>query len=48
MKNQELWEALLALLDVHTVTWAKVKGHAGVQLNERCDELAVAACRAAR
>jgi ribonuclease HI len=48
VKNQELWEALLVLLDIHTVTWAKVKGHAGVQLNERCDELAVAACRAAR
>jgi ribonuclease HI len=29
------------------VTWRKVKGHAGVELNERCDELAVAACRGA-
>jgi ribonuclease HI len=48
VKNRELWEALLALLEIHTVSWAKVKGHAGVQLNERCDELAVAACRAAR
>lgn len=48
VKNRELWEALIALLDRHTVTWKKVKGHSGVQLNERCDELAVAACRAAR
>ena len=48
VKNRELWEALLALLDVHTVRWRKVKGHAGVELNERCDEMAVAACRAAR
>jgi len=44
----ELWEALLEQLALHTVTWRKVKGHAGVELNERCDELAVAACRAAR
>jgi ribonuclease HI len=48
VKNRELWEALLLLLEIHSVSWAKVKGHAGVQLNERCDELAVAACRAAR
>lgn len=48
VKNRELWEALLELLELHTVTWTKVKGHAGVELNERCDALAVAACRVAR
>jgi ribonuclease HI len=48
VKNQELWETLLELLDGHTVTWKKVRGHAGVELNERCDELAVAACQALR
>ena len=48
VKNRELWEALLEVLELHTVTWKKVKGHAGVALNERCDELAVAACRAAQ
>lgn len=48
VKNRELWEALLALVERHTVTWTKVRGHAGVELNERCDELAVAACRAVR
>ncbi len=48
VKNRELWEDLLALLEVHSVTWKKVKGHAGVELNERCDALAVAACRRAR
>ena len=48
VKNRELWEALLAALKPHAVTWKKVRGHAGVELNERCDELAVAACRAAR
>jgi ribonuclease HI len=48
VKNRDLWEELLALLELHTVTWKKVRGHAGVELNERCDELAVAACRVAR
>jgi ribonuclease HI len=46
VKNQDLWEALLAELERHEVAWQKVRGHAGVALNERCDELAVAACRA--
>jgi ribonuclease HI len=46
VKNRDLWEELLALLDGHAVTWRRVKGHAGIPLNERCDELAVAACRA--
>jgi ribonuclease HI len=48
VKNRELWEELLALVARHTITWHKVKGHAGVHLNERCDELAVAACQTAR
>ncbi|HVF79043.1 MAG TPA: ribonuclease HI [Solirubrobacteraceae bacterium] len=48
VKNRELWEALLEQLALHTVTWTKVKGHAGVELNERCDELAVVACHAVR
>ena len=48
VKNRELWETLLALVAQHTITWRKVKGHAGIELNERCDALAVAACRAAR
>ena len=46
VKNREQWERLLALVERHDVTWRKVRGHAGVELNERCDELAVAACRA--
>lgn len=40
VKNRELWEALLDLCDRHQVTFAKVKGHAGVHYNERVDELA--------
>ena len=40
--NADLWERLLALLDIHSVTVVWVKGHAGHPENERCDRLAVA------
>ena len=40
VQNRDLWENLLQQVERHTVTFAKVKGHAGVSLNERCDELA--------
>ena len=40
VKNPELWEKLAALLEVHKVTFAWVKGHDGHPENERCDELA--------
>ena len=40
--NIDLWEELLKLLDVHTVTFQWIKGHAGHPENERCDQLAVA------
>ncbi|GMA50217.1 hypothetical protein GCM10025857_15740 [Alicyclobacillus contaminans] len=43
VQNQDLWEALLAETARHQVTFEKVKGHAGVAWNERCDELARAA-----
>jgi len=39
--NSDLWERLLALLDIHNVRFVWVKGHAGHPENERCDELAV-------
>lgn len=39
--NPDLWKKLLALLDLHEVTFVWVKGHAGHPENERCDELAV-------
>ncbi|MCB6366041.1 ribonuclease HI [Intestinibacillus massiliensis] len=42
-KNPELWDALLGLLDYHTVRFHWVKGHADNPKNNRCDELAVAA-----
>jgi ribonuclease HI len=41
--NRALWEQLLELTAVHEVTWVKVPGHSKVELNERCDRLAVAA-----
>lgn len=41
--NRDLWESLLEEVDRHQVSFEKVKGHAGVDLNERCDELARAA-----
>ena len=39
--NAELWEQLLSLLEIHTVEFVWVKGHAGHPENERCDALAV-------
>jgi ribonuclease HI len=41
--NQDLWEALDEATDGHTIRFRRVKGHAGVELNERADRLAVAA-----
>lgn len=41
--NVDLWQRLLELTHVHTVTFHKVKGHADNALNNRCDELARAA-----
>ncbi len=43
--NPDLWDKLLALLDIHNVEFVWVKGHAGHPENERCDELAVAQSR---
>lgn len=39
--NVDLWEKLLALLEIHEVEWNWIKGHAGHPENERCDSLAV-------
>jgi len=45
VENQDLWKRLLELEKRHKIVWAKVKGHADDRLNNRCDELAVAARR---
>ena len=44
-KNADLWDELLSLLCVHDVRFVWIKGHAGHVENERCDQLAVNACR---
>lgn len=38
--NKDLWQQLDALNNERDVTWKWVKGHAGVDGNERADELA--------
>jgi ribonuclease HI len=43
VENRDLWEALLEAERPHDVRWELVKGHAGHELNERADRLAVAA-----
>ena len=43
VKNDDLWQALLAAARPHQVRWHWVKGHAGHAENERADELANAA-----
>jgi ribonuclease HI len=40
VKNQDLWQALDAALQSHTIAWHWVKGHAGDAMNERADALA--------
>ena len=42
VKNRELWEELLGLTQQHQVEFKRVKGHSGIELNERVDQLAVA------
>jgi ribonuclease HI len=43
VKNIDLWQELDALSVQHDVKWHWVRGHAGDEMNERVDQLAVAA-----
>lgn len=38
--NADLWKRLTPLLEKHRVKFVWIKGHAGHQKNERCDQLA--------
>ena len=42
--NQDIWEELLKVVlnlkNKYEIEWIKVAGHAGIHLNERCDEIA--------
>ncbi len=40
VKNKEIWEAIIELTKIHSVTFVKVQGHSDNELNNRCDELA--------
>jgi ribonuclease HI len=45
VKNKELWQELIELVNKHEVTFNKVKGHSDVELNNRCDLLATEAIK---
>lgn len=40
VQNKELWQALVAVSEKHDIEWKHVKGHSGVDLNERADMIA--------
>lgn len=46
VKNRELFEELIELMNVHEVEYRWVKGHDGHSENERCDYLATSAAKA--
>lgn len=47
VRNADLWQALDACLNNHSVDWFWIRGHAGHPENERADRLARAAARQA-
>ena len=40
VKNRDMWEMLLPLLNKHQIKWHWVRGHVGHPENERCDVIA--------
>jgi ribonuclease HI len=48
VKNEDLWKELDELIARHELTYTAVAGHSGHIENERCDQLAVEACRKAK
>ena len=45
VKNVDLWRRLDELLATHRIQYTRVAGHSGHPENDRCDVLAVTACR---
>lgn len=45
VKNVDLWQELDRLVEKHEVRFTHVRGHQGHPENEKCDQLAVEACR---
>ena len=45
VKNQDLWKDLLKQIEIHEVSFVKVKGHSDDELNNRVDRLAVEALK---
>lgn len=45
VKNKDLWLELDRLKEKHTIRWQWVRGHSGVEGNERCDVLSVEAAQ---
>ncbi len=41
VKNIDLWKRLIELVNIHKITFIKVKGHADNEFNNRCDKIAV-------
>lgn len=39
-RNKDLWLKILELVELHDITWIKVKGHADDEYNKRADRLA--------
>lgn len=48
VKNEELWRRLDELAQRHDIKYTRVAGHSGHPENDRCDQLAVAACHRAK
>lgn len=45
VKNEDLWKRLDELIAIHHLKYTRVAGHSGHPENDRCDDLAVEACR---
>ena len=41
VKNVDLWKQLDELMQIHSLQFTKIKGHAGHPQNEECDRMAV-------